>query len=80
MSRKIFYQNDKLTAVTGDDHVMGEFFQLYDKDLRSETPEGEGLILDWSEKFSMETNKTGIAGENPLQIISEYITNHNYKS
>lgn len=59
MSRKTIYQDDRFTIVGGVDHALGEFLQVFDKDVRDETPEGEGLILDWSEFFGMEVNLTG---------------------
>lgn len=59
MSRKTIYQDDRFTVVGGVDHMLGEFLQVFDKEMQDETPEGEGLILDWSAGFGMERNLTG---------------------
>ncbi len=60
MSRVTLFQNDRLTLIGGVDHMLGKFLQLYDKEMQDETPEGEGLIFDWSQGFGMTTNYTGI--------------------
>lgn len=59
MSRKTIYQDARFTVVGGEDHAVGKFLQVFDKEMEHETPEGEGLILDWSELFGMERNLTG---------------------
>ena len=59
MSRKTIYQDDRFTVVGGDDHALGKFLQVFDKEAEYDSPDGEGLILDWSEGFGMETNLTG---------------------
>lgn len=77
MSRITFYQDDRLTAVKGVDHMLGEFLQLYDKELEHETPEGEGLVLDWNRGFGMERNLTGESSSLPPEkIIENYINEH----
>jgi len=53
MSRIILHNGKRFTVVAGIDHVLKSFVQLYDK-----TPEGEGLIFDWSVTFGNEINKT----------------------
>jgi len=74
MSRRTFHQDGRLTAVEGVDHMLGSFLQLFDKELEHETPEGEGLVLDWSEGFGLETNLTGQPSVlPPMQIINNYI-------
>ena len=81
MSRITNYQDNKLTVVSGLDHVLGKFIQMYDRDMEEETPEGEGLVLDWSEGFGTSTNYTG----NPVtndetsiwSAVSEYIVERN---
>jgi hypothetical protein len=75
MSRKTIYQDSKLTLVAGNDHMLGNFLQLFNKELQDETPEGEGLIFDWSQKFGVEINYTGIgvADKKPIEICMEYI-------
>jgi hypothetical protein len=75
MSRITKYKDDKLEFVVGDDHVLGAFIQLYDKEV--DTPEGEGIVLDWSERFGMNTNYTGIPSVNNmlevLEMVNDYI-------
>ena len=74
MSRIVFYRDDRITVVTGVDHMLGLFFQLYDKTMQNETSEGEGIILDWSKNFGYDTNLTGIPNsDNVLDVINEYI-------
>jgi len=73
MSRKVEYNDDRITLVSGFDHMLGKFIQLYDNTI--ETSEGEGLILDWSKGFGFERNLTGIPteGNTPEKICKEYI-------
>jgi len=74
MSRITFYQDSRLTAVKGQDHMLGSFLQLYDKDLQNETPEGEGLVYDWNEFFGTEVNFTGEPNTlTPMNIVLTYI-------
>lgn len=74
MSRKVIYQDERLTAVEGDDHVLGKFIQLYDIDKEEDTPEGEGIIFDWSEKFGVSINLTGYSKNiEPYTLIGFYI-------
>jgi hypothetical protein len=54
--------------------MLGVFLQLFDKEMVSETPEGEGLVFDWSQGFGIETNFTGIPNsETPDKIVKQYI-------
>ncbi len=77
MSRIVEYQDERLTLVKGDDHVVGKFLQLFDKSMENETPEGEGLVLDWSELFGLDVNYTGIPGSMlPEDIANTYINEH----
>ena len=81
MSRKTVYTDKKLLVVIGDDHVLGMFVQIFDKDMESETEEGEGLILDWSIKMGFETNLTGISNKaGVIGIIEGYIAEHGDES
>jgi len=73
MSRKTIYQDQKLILVGGRDHMFGDFLQLYDKTMESETREGEGLIFDWSQGFGTEINLTDIDGSKPMEICIKYI-------
>lgn len=78
MSRITLFSNDRFSMVGGEDHVLGRFVQLFDKKMVNETPEGEGLVLDWSEGFGLEINYTGISNNIPVhKIIVEYINEHN---
>lgn len=74
MSRITVYYDGKITVVTGDDHAVGKFFQIFDEDMVYETPEGEGLVFDWSEMFKIKINLTGQSNTlEPLEIIQNYI-------
>jgi len=74
MSRNTHYKDARLTVITGVDHMLGLFYQVYDNTMQNETPEGEGIVLDWSEGFGYETNLTGIPNnKNVLVVINEYI-------
>jgi len=77
MSRKTIYHDSRLSVVTGVDHALGKFFQIFDKEMQDETPEGEGLVLDWSELFGFEVNFTGISKQIDIElIIAQYIMEH----
>jgi hypothetical protein len=75
MSRHTVYWDDRLSVVAGKDHVLGLFIQLFDKEMKDETPEGEGLVFDWSQGFGVERNFTGIPDKefNPMEIVNRYI-------
>lgn len=76
MSRKTIYHDSRLTLVSGEDHLLGSFLQLFDKKLEDKTAEGEGLIYEWSQRFGTETNFTGIGydtDQKPMEICQEYI-------
>jgi hypothetical protein len=78
MSRKTIFESKRLLLIGGNDHVFGNFLQLYDRDLQHETPEGEGLIFDWSEGMGIEKNLTGESNkEPPLAIVMNYIKHNN---
>lgn len=75
MSRQIAYHDSKLTVITGIDHVLGKFFQIFDKEMEKETP--EGLVFDWSEQFGFEINLTGIPNDRGyLKIVFDYVEEH----
>jgi hypothetical protein len=77
MSRKTIYHDERFSLVGGQDHALGVFLQLFDKEMEDETPEGEGLVLDWSELFGIEINFTGISISDhknpPIDIAIQYI-------
>ncbi|MFA5366330.1 MAG: hypothetical protein WC333_00205 [Dehalococcoidia bacterium] len=78
MSRHTIYWDKRFSVVSGRDHMLGLFVQLFDKEMENETPEGEGLMFDWSQAFGVERNLTGISGKdmeelNPMVIINQYI-------
>ena len=79
MSRITLHQDNRFHLVTGEDHMLGSFIQLYDKDMLNETPEGEGLILDWSTLFGFEVNLTGYNGNNALDIVKKYLGEYDVK-
>jgi hypothetical protein len=77
MSRLTIYKDDRITVIGGDDHALGRFFQIFDKEMENETPEGEGVVYDWSELFGVETNYTGQPSTlDPKTIIDNYINEH----
>lgn len=73
MSRNTLHKDERFELVEGVDHMLGAFIQLFDKQMESETPEGEGLILDWSQGFGYERNYTGVLGINALDTAITYI-------
>lgn len=77
MSRNAIYSDGRITVYHGIDHVLGEFYQLFDKELEDETPDGEGLVLDWSQLFDFEINLTGIPKEAGVKaIIIDYVSEY----
>lgn len=74
MSRITTYRDSRLTIVEGVDHMLGAFLQLFDKEMETETDEGEGLVLDYSNYLGFERNLTGIPNEKGLrEIVQEYL-------
>jgi len=75
MSRLTLHNGKRFTIVIGIDHILKSFVQLYDKLEENKTPEGEGLILDWSVAFGAEVNKNNIdlTQGTVLENIKEYI-------
>jgi len=74
MSRRVYYTDNILSVFEGEDHVFGKFYQIFDESLAYETPDGEGLVLDWSSEYGYEINLTGIPNtENPLDVVNQYI-------
>ena len=51
MSRNTIFQNERITVVGGTDHAVGKFLQIFDNQMEFDTPEGEGLVYDWSQMF-----------------------------
>lgn len=60
MSRITLHNGNRFTIVAGADHILKSFLQLYDKTKENETPEGEGLIFDWSVALGLEVNQANI--------------------
>jgi hypothetical protein len=82
MSRITLHQDKRFHLVTGEDHALGSFLQLFDKEWESESPNGEGLILDWSELFGIEINLTGYNGyngDNAQDIAKKYLGDYDVK-
>lgn len=74
MSRKIIYSDSRITVISGIDHALGQFCQIYDKEFVNETSEGEGIVFEWSQLFGIETNLTGIPNTtSPEDIVKNYI-------
>lgn len=78
MSRTTIYRDSKLEVIQGNDCIIGTFYQLFDRDMAYETPEGEGLVFDWSQYFGTETNYTGTpktdsSEEDAKRIICKYL-------
>ena len=82
MSRRTIFQDDRLTLIGGQDHAIGQFLQLFDREMEKETPDGEGIIFEWSQAFGVETNLTGLPSVlPPPEIIDKYIKEHSiYKN
>lgn len=81
MSRNTIYEDDKILLVEGKDDISGKFLQMFDRDMENETPEGEGLILDWSEVFGLTINYTGFPGSmSPKTIAHNYINDKQQKA
>jgi hypothetical protein len=77
MSRKTIHTDYRLTVIGGEDHLLGKFYQIYDRDMEQETSEGEGIVLDWSEGFGYDRNLTGIPNKpDVLELIAEYVLNY----
>ena len=76
MSRYTNYQDERFTVVSGVDHILGNFIQMYDKTMQEETPEGEGLILDWSQGFGVSTNYTGEPIGNSEREVRSAVENY----
>lgn len=79
VSRNTLYKDNRFHLVTGEDHAIGSFVQLFDNEMINETPEGEGLVLDWDQMFGMETNYTGVTGINALDIAMKYMEEQGVK-
>lgn len=78
MSRSTIFQNERITVVGGTDHAVGKFLQIFDNQMEFDTPEGEGLVYDWSQMFGVETNFTGYPDTClPEKIIESYINDTN---
>lgn len=78
MSRNIIYRDNRFILVTGLDHMLGTFVQLFDNNMVNETPDGEGLVVDWSQGFKYEKNLTGIPNnefEDAITLCNNYIKN-----
>jgi hypothetical protein len=74
MSRQTVYHDNNITIIAGTDHAVGKFLQIFDKRMEADTPEGEGLVFDWSELFGLDVNYTGIPKDLPiLDIVQKYI-------
>lgn len=81
MSRNTLYTDDRLIVIHGHDHMFGEFYQIYDKNLMDETPEQEGIIISWSDQFGYDTNLTGIPNKpNVLDVVNQYIQDNNVQT
>lgn len=52
------FKKDRYEIVYGDDHIVGNFIQIFDPEFEDET--GEGLILDADQMFGISVNYTGI--------------------
>lgn len=75
MSRQTIYSDSRLTVVTGVDHALGLFYQIFDKEI--ETVEQEGFVLDWSELFGFEVNYTGLSKDlGVIEMIKAYISDN----
>lgn len=77
MSRELLHYGNRFKVVAGMDHVLGLFLQMYDKQMISETPEGEGLVFDWSQEHGCETNFTDVkVVNNNIEGVMETVLIH----
>lgn len=75
MSRHVIYENDRILLTEGEDVISGRFVMMFDHDLESETPDGTGLVMDWSEVSGYKINYTGYPNTmTPKTIAHNYIT------
>jgi len=79
MSRITLHRDKRFHLVAGEDHALGSFIQLFDQDMVNETPEGEGLVVDWSQVFGFEVNYSGLKGINALDICIKYLEDQDVK-
>lgn len=76
MSRISFYRNETKEVVIGEYHILGTFIQVYDKEV--ETPEGEGLVLDFDTTNGLNINYTGMSPKSQsfndiVSIVIDYV-------
>ena len=77
MSRITIFYDNRLNVISGDDIALGKFYQIFDKEMKNETPDGEGLVFEWSEFFGIQINYTGQPNHlSPEEIVSNYINEH----
>jgi hypothetical protein len=75
MSRIVLHNGKRFTVIIGVDYILKSFAQLYDKYEKNNTPEGEGLVYDWSVAFGTEVNKINLKNTNNsvLTQIRNYV-------
>lgn len=75
MSRHVIYENDRILLVEGEDVISGRFVMMFDRDMEYDTPDGIGLVMDWSEVSGYKINYTGYPSSmSPKTIAHNYIT------
>lgn len=74
MKDSILFKNSRFTILNDNDDLVGEYYVLSENEF--ETPDGEGVVFDWSDNFGYGTNYTGLNPNdfiNPLSLILQYI-------
>ena len=78
MSRNIYYKDERLTVVLGNDHAIGSFVQIYDNQVET-LDNDEDLVFDCSTLFGCDINLINIPSDVDIMIsIDKYIAENKY--
>ena len=74
MKRKIIYKTDEISVSMSFDPIDGTITQLFDLSMIDKTPQGDGLMLEHSDRTGITVNYTGFSNNlNIDEIMSLYI-------
>lgn len=74
MKKKVIFENGQITVTVRVHPILGQIIQLIDESMIDRTPEGNGVMLDWDERYGVNINHTGISNKLPVsQILAQYI-------